>query len=134
MNRGSALERRYRRLLACYPKPFRSEREQEILAVLMAGSADGQRWPRLADAADLVGHATVMRMRRQFLRSWAFECRRPRLFIGVHVASGTWLLVLTAILYGYARAGLWGALLVPVAALHFYVAYRLRRTLADALV
>jgi hypothetical protein len=134
MTDDCVLERRYRLLLACYPKPFRREHEREMLAVLMAGSPDGQRWPRLADAADLLGHATVMRIRRQFLRSWAFERRRPRLFLGVHLASGIWLLVLTAILYGYDRGGLWGAMLVPAAALHFYVAYRLRRTLVGALV
>jgi len=46
--------------------------------------------------------------------------------IPVRVASGIWLVVLTAILYGYGRGGWWGVLLVPSAALHFYLAYRLR--------
>jgi len=36
---SAKLERRYRRLLACYPRAFRQEHEQEILGVLMAGEA-----------------------------------------------------------------------------------------------
>ena len=40
------LEWRYRRLLALYPKRFRREREQEILAVLMSGAEHGQERPR----------------------------------------------------------------------------------------
>jgi hypothetical protein len=44
----------------------------------------------------------------------------------VRVGVGTWLLVLTVILYGYGRGGWWGALLLPAAALHFWLAYRLR--------
>ena len=39
------LERAYRRLLAWYPREFRRENGQEILAVLMAGAPDGQRRP-----------------------------------------------------------------------------------------
>jgi hypothetical protein len=55
------LERRYRRLLACYPRFFRRESEDEILAVLMACARPGQRWPGLAECADLVGSAIRMR-------------------------------------------------------------------------
>jgi hypothetical protein len=56
------LERRYRRLLACYPRFFRSDSEDEILAVLMACARTGQRWPGLAGCADLLGSAVRMRM------------------------------------------------------------------------
>jgi hypothetical protein len=45
------LERGYRRLLAWYPREFRRENGQEILAVLMAGARDGQRRPGLAAGA-----------------------------------------------------------------------------------
>jgi hypothetical protein len=38
MSDVTGLERRYRRLVACYPRAFRREHEQEILAVLMAGA------------------------------------------------------------------------------------------------
>ena len=48
--------------------------------------------------------------------------------VPVRVAIGVWLVVLIAILYSYGVGGLWGLLLVPAAAAHFYLAYRnLRR-------
>jgi hypothetical protein len=56
------LERRYRRLLTCYPHAFRHEHEQEILAVLMAGADDRQQRPRLGEAANLIKHALWMRL------------------------------------------------------------------------
>jgi hypothetical protein len=48
-----ALERRYRRLLACYPWAYRQEHEEEMLGVLLAG-AGGRRRPGLRDSADLI--------------------------------------------------------------------------------
>jgi hypothetical protein len=63
------LERRYRRLLAWYPKEFRREHEDEMLVVLLAGARNGRRRPGLADSADLIGNAIWMRV-----RPWA---RRP---------------------------------------------------------
>lgn len=62
MNASDALERRYARLLACYPRGFRHEHEQEILAVLMAGAAEGQRRPRLGETANLIRYALWMRL------------------------------------------------------------------------
>ena len=56
-----------------------------------------------------------------------FEYRHPRVFAGVRTASALWLLILTAILYGYDRGGWWRALLIPAAAGHFYFAYLLYR-------
>lgn len=60
----------------------------------------------------------------------SYEYRHPRLFARVRVGVGVWLLILTAILYGYDRGGWWGALLIPAAALLFYVAYRLPRAIS----
>jgi hypothetical protein len=54
------LERRYRRVLACYPKAFRREHEDEILAVLMATAGGGQRRVGLAESADLIAGALRM--------------------------------------------------------------------------
>jgi hypothetical protein len=100
MSHSVALERRYRRLLACYPRAFRREHEQEILAVLMAGAGDGQQRPRLGDAADLISNAIWMRLRPGVPRSqptvfWAvrlmYVCAALRL-LGVPIlpaASGT---------------------------------------------
>jgi hypothetical protein len=62
MSDSADLERRYRRLLACYPPAFRREHEQEILAVLMAGADESEQWPRLGEAADLIKHALWMRL------------------------------------------------------------------------
>jgi hypothetical protein len=50
-------------LLACYPRAFRRENGQEILAVLMACAPDGQRRPGLAESADLISSGLRMRLR-----------------------------------------------------------------------
>ena len=63
------LERGYRRLLAWYPREFRRENGQEILAVLMAGARDGQRRPGLAESADLIRSGVWMRLRPSVPRS-----------------------------------------------------------------
>jgi hypothetical protein len=62
-NDSASLERGYRRLLATYPRWFRRENEQEILAVLMACAQDGQTRPRLEAAVDLLKGAVRMRLR-----------------------------------------------------------------------
>lgn len=62
MSDSANLERRYRQLLAGYPRAFRREHEQEILAVLMAGADEGQRRPRLGEAANLINYALRMRL------------------------------------------------------------------------
>jgi hypothetical protein len=54
------LERRYRRVLACYPRAFRRESEEEILAVLLATAGEGQRRVGLAESADLLMGAVRM--------------------------------------------------------------------------
>jgi hypothetical protein len=126
MNDSTNLERRYRRLLAFYPKAFRRDHEQEVLSVLMAAAADDQRRPRLAEAVDLLRHAIFMRLRqRQWPSPW--EHRHVGLMLPVRAATGIWLVSLTVILYSTGHGGWWGALLVPAAALHFYFAYRLSR-------
>jgi hypothetical protein len=63
------LERGYRRLLAWYPRAFRRENGQEILAVLMACAPDGQRRPGLAESADLIRSGLWMRLRPSVPRS-----------------------------------------------------------------
>lgn len=63
MTDSAGLEQGYRRLLACYPRAFRRENEQEILAVLMDSARDGQRRPGLAESADLIRGALRMRLR-----------------------------------------------------------------------
>ena len=124
MTNSSRLERRYRSLLALYPKAFRREHEQEILSVLMASASEGQKRPRLAESADLVRSAVLMRLRQTKVPT-PWEYRHARLMLPVRLVTGVWLVFLTAVLYGYGRGGWWGALLVPAATLNFYIAYRL---------
>jgi hypothetical protein len=57
------LERGYRRVLACYPRSFRQESEDEIVAVLMSTAEEGQRRVNLAEALDLIRGALRMRLR-----------------------------------------------------------------------
>ena len=63
MNRSAGLERRYRRLLAFYPRTFRAENSDEILAVLLDCAQDGQTRPGPGAAADLLKGALWMRLR-----------------------------------------------------------------------
>ncbi len=63
MSDSAELERRYLRLLACYPRAYRHDSEQEMLGVLMDSARDGQRRPGLAESADLVRGAVSMRLR-----------------------------------------------------------------------
>ena len=60
---SASLERGYRRLLAWYPKWFRLQNTEEILAVLMACAQEGQTRPSLETAADLLEGAARMRLR-----------------------------------------------------------------------
>jgi hypothetical protein len=48
------LERRYRRLLACYPAAYRAAYGEEMLAVALAAAEPGARWPDPGEAADLI--------------------------------------------------------------------------------
>lgn len=126
------LERRYRRLLRCFPARYRREHEQEILSVLMAGAADGRRRPGLADSADLVMTAMFMWWRELTRQPrWRWERRHWRLIARLRVAIGIWLLVLGAILLG--GGYWWGVLMIAPAALHFYLAYRLRHAAQSVL-
>ena len=63
MNSSPSLERGYRRLLAFYPRSFRRENEDEILAVLLATASQDQRRPGLAISADLIRSGLLMRLR-----------------------------------------------------------------------
>jgi hypothetical protein len=51
---AEALERRYRRLLAWYPKAYRAANADDMLGVALARSADGRRWPEPGEAVNLI--------------------------------------------------------------------------------
>jgi hypothetical protein len=59
---SAELERAYRRLVACYPRSFRSGSTEEIIAVLLATAREGQRRPSVAEASDLLRGAVRMRL------------------------------------------------------------------------
>jgi hypothetical protein len=60
MTESERLERGYRRIVALYPRSFRRESEEEIVAVLMATARPGQRRVALAESADLIKGALRM--------------------------------------------------------------------------
>jgi hypothetical protein len=51
----TTLERRYRRLLACYPAAYRTEYGEEMIGVLLASTPADQDRPTKAAAFDLIG-------------------------------------------------------------------------------
>jgi hypothetical protein len=59
---SARLERAYRRLVVCYPRSFRRENTEEIIAVLLATAREDQQRPSLAEAADLLRGAARMRL------------------------------------------------------------------------
>jgi hypothetical protein len=122
MTDSTGLERRYRRLLRFYPRAFRREHEDEMLAVLMAGAVIGQRWSGPTESANLLSNAIWMRLRQVKLPS-SREYGHATLWFLVRVLSGMWLIALTGILCQY--GSWWGLTLLAPAALHFDLAYRL---------
>jgi hypothetical protein len=91
MTDHAQLEQRYRWLLACYPRAFRAEHEEEMLVVLMASGRSGQRRPGLANSADLLVNALLMRMRPGAPRS------TPTMFWAVRMMAVCALLELAAL-------------------------------------
>ena len=82
MSEQAMLERRYRRLLACYPRAFRRENEEEILAVLLACAEQGRQRPGLAASADLIKGAM-----RAWLRPAPGQPRNVRMAIRLMCAG-----------------------------------------------
>jgi hypothetical protein len=59
---SARLERAYRRLVRFYPRSFRRESTEEIIAVLLATARENQRRPSLVEAGDLLRGALRMRL------------------------------------------------------------------------
>jgi hypothetical protein len=60
----AVLERRYRRLLGCYPPTHREFHREEMLGVLLAAARPGQRTPGLGQAVNLAACGLAIRVRR----------------------------------------------------------------------
>jgi hypothetical protein len=95
MNDSGDLERRYRRLVAWYPRAFRREHEQELIAVLMDASGAGQQRPGVRDSADLIKCAVWMRVRPGAPRSAGTVFVAVRL---MYVSAALELLALVTVL------------------------------------
>jgi hypothetical protein len=125
MTDHSPLERRYRRWLALYPKSFRAEREDEMIAVLLQGADPDQTRPRAREAANLAAHGLRRRARRGgFPGDW--ERAHANVMFPVRIIIALWLCLISAILIVYHRGELWLLLLLPAILLHLYIAYRIR--------
>src|SRR5580658_4238412 len=60
----AALERRYLRLLRCYPPSHRAFHREEMLGVLLATARPGQRTPGLGQTVNLAACGLAIRVRR----------------------------------------------------------------------
>jgi hypothetical protein len=58
-----------------------------------------------------------------------FDYRHPLLVARVRIGVGVWLLILTGLLLHYGQDARWLLLLLPAAALNFYLAYRMPRAI-----
>jgi hypothetical protein len=119
------LERRYQRLLALYPKAFRREHEQEMLSVLIAGAAEGQRRPSLDEAIDLVSNAILMRLWQMFAKLFvrSYERRHRRLLWGFRIVWGLVLLGIAMVALSY--GSWWAPWFLTGAAADFVFGYRI---------
>ena len=125
MTDHSPLERRYRRWFALYPKSFRAEREDEIVAVLIQGADPDQSRPRAREVANLVTHGLRQRARGgRFPSNW--ERAHAHVMFPVRIIIALWLCLLSTLLVVYHRGELWLLLIVPAIVLHLYIAYRIR--------
>jgi len=61
---AAVLERRYLRLLRCYPPTHREFHREEMLGVLLAAARPGQRTPGLGQAVNLAACGLAIRVRR----------------------------------------------------------------------
>src|SRR5580700_4307735 len=61
---AAVLERRYRRLLRCYPPSHRALHREEMLGVLLATARPGQRTPGLRETVNLAACGLAIRARR----------------------------------------------------------------------
>jgi hypothetical protein len=106
------LERACRRLLAWYPREFRRENEQEILAVLLAGAPHGQRRPGLAQSADLIRSGLWLRLRPSVPRSArTVRAAVKVMYAGAAVSTASLIILL--------------ALIADIGAYHAILGYRL---------
>jgi hypothetical protein len=126
MTEQDPLERRYRRWLALYPRSFRAEHEEEMIAVLMQRADPGQRRPKTADVADIAVHGVGRRAGSRFPGDW--ERAHAKVMFPLRIAIALWLCFISAMLIGFHRGEPWLVVLLPAIAAHIYIAYQIRPT------
>jgi hypothetical protein len=89
---SAALERRYRRLLRCYPPGHREVHREEMLGVLLATARPGQRAPGARQTVNLVACGLAIRARRA-LSSLADETWQDALAVVSLIAPVLMLIV-----------------------------------------
>ena len=93
--RAAALERRYRRLLRCYPPGHRQIHREEMLGVLLATARPGQRAPGAGQTVNLIACGLAIRARRA-LSSLADETWQDALAV-VSLITPALMLVIAAL-------------------------------------
>jgi hypothetical protein len=93
--RAAALERRYRRLLRCYPPGHREVHREEMLGVLLATARPGQRAPGARQTVNLVACGLAIRARRA-LSSLADESWQDALAV-VSLITPALMLIIAAL-------------------------------------
>ena len=93
--RAAALERRYRRLLRCYPPGHRQVHREEMLGVLLATARPGQRAPGARQTVNLVACGLAIRVRRA-LSSLADESWQDALAV-VSLITPVLMLIISAL-------------------------------------
>lgn len=108
-NSNPRLERRYRRLLAFYPRSYREQHGDDMVGVLMDGAGSDQRRPGFMETLDLLHGALTVHARywwqMRVLRdrdSWVV--RHPQLVVRVRLAVAAWLTFIAVML---CIAGYW---------------------------
>jgi hypothetical protein len=102
MSDMTALERSYRRILACYPRSFLRENADEVLAVLLDTTAEGQTRVGLAEAWDLVRGGVRMRLWPAAPRPRAVRAAVRLMLVGAAAELAT--LITVAVGFGAVRA------------------------------
>jgi hypothetical protein len=102
MSEMTALERGYRRILACYPRSFLRENADEMLAVLLDTAAEGQTRVGLAEAWDLIRGGVRMRLWPAAPRPRAVRAAVTLMLAGA--AAELAALITVAVSFGAVRA------------------------------